>query len=149
MPWSLELICVNAVHPHSLSVDIHGNDNNVSSGRPTQTPHREDPVSTDNSRTCQKSKKDHKASPRSAQWMLNSITAKTAKQSRATPTYTVDKIIRHVSTGDNHCYVVRWQRYIAISNIIESPGHICQPFIARYWSEKEARTKSLLCSTNH
>lgn len=43
-----------------------------------------------------------------------------------TPKYTVDKIVRHVSTGDNIRYVARWHEYTAKGDTIEPPDLIAQ-----------------------
>lgn len=45
--------------------------------------------------------------PRSAQGQLNMAQAEEVKLGNETPEYTVDKLTRHVSTGDNFRNVVR------------------------------------------
>lgn len=100
-PFHVKPLCA-----HSLVNDERGIYNVVSTDCATQAPQTEHLVFTDNSSTRQKGKEDLKVSPRSAQCKLDTAKSGSAKWDNVTPEYTVEKIIRHVGTGENIWYVV-------------------------------------------
>lgn len=82
-------------------IDEQGIENEVLTNHAARAPHTEDPVHTDIDSALQQGKTDHSASPRSARCKLNTVEAEEEEGSNATSKYTVNRIIRHVVTGNN------------------------------------------------
>lgn len=104
---NLVLICVEVVCPSLLVSDKRRIGNDVSADRATRAQYTERPDLTNYSSTRQQNSKSPKAGLQSAQCELNTGSLEEAQQSNVTLEYTVDRIVKHVGTGENMRYVVR------------------------------------------
>lgn len=120
---------VNAVCPHSHVTDKHGIVNFIATDRATRAPHTERPVLIENKSTRQQVNRSPKPSLQSAQCQLNTARAEEAQDGNTTLEYSVDRIVKHVSTSDNTGYVVQLHEYTAKDDTVKPPEHIPHLFI--------------------
>lgn len=132
---------VRAVRTHPLVIDEHDIDNVVSVDCATRALHARDPVLTDDSSLREHSHKGHKDRLQFSQCKLKTASAEEAPHGNATPEHTVDRLARHVATGDIIRYVVQWYEHTANHDTTKPPQHILQHFIASFLSRKKTHAK--------
>lgn len=102
-----------AARPSPLVSDKHRIDSVASTDHATKASHSKHSHAADNHHKRQQDKKDAKVYQQSVRCKTDTAEANDTKHGSVTSEYTVDKIVKHVTTGDNIWCVVHWNENIA------------------------------------